>query len=233
MTLLAVAAAVSLALVLGALWGLYGRFGDRTEGFVLAAGGGALMFAAVFELIVPARESITLTATALALMIGAAAFAFIDYLIDERWGDEGGVGLLAAVSLDGVPENLALGVTLIGAGAWEVGGLATAIFLSNLPEGASGAKGMRAIGWRRGRILAIWFGTALVLVVATVAGNLLFRHAPQEYLALMRVFAGGAVIASLATEIFPKAYRRDHHMAGIATTLGLLAALLVTHTMTD
>lgn len=233
MTLLAIAAAVSLALVLGALWALYGRLGDRTEGFVLAAGGGALMFSAVLELIVPAQESISLTATALALMIGAATFAFIDYLIDERWGDEGGVGLLAAVSLDGVPENVALGVTLIGAGTWEVGGLATAIFLSNLPEGASGAKGMRAIGWRRGRILAIWFGTALVLVAATVAGNLLFRGAPEEYLALMRVFAGGAVIASLATEIFPKAYRRDHHMAGIATALGLLAALLVTHTMTD
>ena len=56
MTLLAVAAAVSLALVLGALWALYGRLGDRTEGFVLAAGGGALMFSAVLELIVPARE---------------------------------------------------------------------------------------------------------------------------------------------------------------------------------
>ena len=233
MTLLAVAAAVSLALVLGALWGLYGRFGNRTEGFVLAAGGGALMFSAVLELIVPAREFISLTATGLALLIGAGTFALIDYLIDERWGDEGGVGLLAAVTLDGVPENVALGVMLIGVGAWEVGGLATAIFLSNLPEGASGAKGMRAMGWRRGRILALWFGTALVLVAATVAGNLLFHGAPQEYLALMRVFAGGAVIASLATEIFPKAYRRDHHMAGIATALGLLAALLVTHTMTD
>ena len=233
MTLLAIAAAVSLALVLGALWALYGRLGDRTEGFVLAAGGGALMFSAVLELIVPAREFISLTATGLTLMIGAGTFALIDYLIDERWGDEGGVGLLAAVSLDGVPENVALGVTLIGAGTWEVGGLATAIFLSNLPEGASGAKGMRAIGWRRGRILALWLGTALVLVAATVAGNLLFRGAPAEYLALMRVFAGGAVIASLATEIFPKAYRRDHHMAGVATALGLLAALLVTHTMTD
>lgn len=233
MTLLAVAAAVSLALVLGALWGLYGRFGDRTEGFVLAAGGGALMFSAVLELIVPARESITLTATALALMIGAATFALFDYLIDDRWGDEGGVGLLAAVTLDGVPENLALGVMLIDAGAWEVGGLAAAIFLSNLPEGASGAKGMRAIGWRRSRILALWSGTALVLVVATLAGNLLFRHAADEYLALMHVFAGGAIIASLATEIFPKAYHRDHHMAGVATALGLLAALLVTHTMTD
>ena len=47
MTLLAVAAAVSLALVLGALWALYGRLDNRTEGFVLAAGGGTLMFSAV------------------------------------------------------------------------------------------------------------------------------------------------------------------------------------------
>ena len=134
-----------------------------------------------------------------------------------------------------MPENLALGVMLIGigTGAWEVGGLAAAIFLSNLPEGASGAKGMRAIGWRRSRILALWSGTALVLVVATLGGNLLFRHAPDEYLALMHVFAGGAIIASLATEIFPKAYGRDHHMAGVATALGLLAALLLIHSMAD
>ncbi len=40
MALLAVAAAVSLALGLGALWALYGRLDNRTEGFVLAAGGG-------------------------------------------------------------------------------------------------------------------------------------------------------------------------------------------------
>ena len=71
MTLLAVAATVSMALVLGALWALYGRLGDRTEGFVLAAGGGALMFSAVLELIVPAQEFISLTATGVALMIGA------------------------------------------------------------------------------------------------------------------------------------------------------------------
>ena len=140
---------------------------------------------------------------------------------------------LAAATLDGVPENLALGVALIGAGFWDVAGLAGAIFLSNVPEGASGAKGMHAIGWPRGRILAIWLGTALFLVVAAVAGNLLFRHAPQEYLVLMRVFAGGAIIAALATEIFPKAYRRDHQMAGIATAMGLLAALVLIHSMTD
>ncbi len=225
MTLFAVIAAVSSALVLGALWGLYGRLGDRAEGFALAAGGGALMLAAVLELIAPAREAVSLAAVAAAVMAGAAVFAAVDYLIDERWGDEGGGGLLAAVTLDGVPENLALGVALIGAGFPEVAALAASIFLSNLPEAAGGAKRMRETGWRNGGILALWTGTAVLLGAAAAAGNLLLSDAPAEVLAPIRAFAGGAVIASLATEIFPKAYRRDHHMAGIATALGFLAAL--------
>ncbi len=225
MTLFAVIAAVSSALILGALWGLYGRLGDRAEGFVLAAGGGALMLAAVLELIVPAREVVSLAATAAAVLSGAAAFAAVDYLIDERWGDEGGVGLLAAVTLDGVPENLALGVALIGAGFPEVAALAAAIFLSNLPEAAGGAKRMRESGWGTGGILALWTGTAVLLGGAALAGNLVLADAPEEVLAPIRAFAGGAVIASLATEIFPKAFRRDHHMAGVATALGFLAAL--------
>ncbi|MDE0059132.1 MAG: hypothetical protein OXI22_24130 [Defluviicoccus sp.] len=224
-TLLAVVAAVSTALVLGALWGLYGQLGDRMEGFVLAAGGGALMLAAVLELIVPASGAVSLGATAAAVMAGAAVFAGVDYLIDERWGDEGGAGLLAAVTLDGVPENLALGVALIGAGFAEIAALAAAIFLSNLPEAAGGARRMREQGWRDGGILALWAGCAVLLGAAALAGNLLLAGAPAEVLAPIRAFAGGAVIASLATEIFPKAYRRDHHMAGIATALGFLAAL--------
>ena len=103
--------------------------------------------------------------------------------------------------------------------------LAASIFLSNLPEAAGGAKRMREMGWRDSRVLGLWFGAALLLTAAAVAGNLLFRHAPEEDLALNQAFAGGAVIASLATEIFPKAYRRDHHMAGVTTALGFLAAL--------
>jgi ZIP family zinc transporter len=34
-------------------------------------------------------------------------------------------------------------------------------------------------------------------------------------------------VASLATEVFPKAYEEDHHLAGIATALGLVLAFLL------
>jgi len=33
------------------------------------------------------------------------------------------------------------------------------------------------------------------------------------------------VIASLATEVFPQAFREDRHLAGIATAVGVLLAL--------
>ncbi len=183
------------------------------------------MLAAVLELIVPAQRATSFEVTAAAVLAGAALFAGIDYLIDERWGDEGGVGLLAAVTLDGIPENLALGVALIGGGFPEVAALAASIFLSNLPEAAGGAKRMREQDWAADRILALWTGAAVLLGTAAVLGNLLFLDAPEAVLAPIRAFAGGAVIASLATEIFPKAFQRDHHMAGVATALGFLGAL--------
>jgi len=230
LTLGFVVAAAALSLILGAAWGLYWRLGDRTEGFVLAAGGGALIFSTVLQLIVPARDHISVSATGIALGVGAVVFSAVDYLIDEHWGDEGGLGLLAAVTLDGVPENLAIGVALIGAGFSEVAALAAAICLSNLPEAAGGAKRMREAGWRNSQVLALWAGTALLLVLAALVGNGVFGNASNETLALIHVFAGGAIIASLATEVFPKAFRRDRHMAGVATAIGLFLALLLIET---
>lgn len=37
-------------------------------------------------------------------------FVGVDLLVDRKLGAESGGGLLAAITLDGIPENLALGV---------------------------------------------------------------------------------------------------------------------------
>jgi zinc transporter, ZIP family len=55
-----------------------------------------------------------------------------------------GFALLAAVTLDGVPENLALGVSLLSGGGSIV--LLVAIFCSNFPESLVGAVAMRRGG---------------------------------------------------------------------------------------
>lgn len=226
MTLIVVAV-VSGALLIGAAWGLYGRLGAKTEGFLIAVAGGALILSLVSELIEPASKQVSLHWAMGGVAAGAIVFAAIDWLIDEKWGDDSGGGLLAAITLDGIPENLALGVALIGAGPMEVAALAGSIFLSNLPEAAGGAKQMGQGGRSRTAIFALWGATAVLLSAAAIVGNVALAGVGQEWLAVIRCFAAGAVVASLATEVFPKAYKEDHHMAGIATALGLVLAFLL------
>lgn len=227
MMTLAVVAVVSGALLAGAAWGIYGRLSPGLEGFLVALAGGALLLSVVSELIQPSiARSSELTAM-LGVAAGAGTFALVDYWIDEKWGPNSGGGLLAAITLDGIPENLALGVALIGAKPMEVAALAGSILLSNLPEAASGAREMAEGGQSRIRILGLWAATAALLSIAAIGGNILLEGANEHLLALIRCFAAGAVVASLATEVFPQAYREDRHWAGVATAAGVILAFLL------
>ena len=71
----------------------------------------------------------------------------------------------------------------------------------------------------------MWTATAVLLSAAAVIGNVFLEDAPQEVLALVKCFAGGAVVASLATEVFPKAFKQDSLATGLAAALGLVLAL--------
>lgn len=137
-----VVAIVSGALIIGALWGIYGNISKRLEGFLIAMAGGALLVSAILELINPALEENSIPIALSMVFAGAITFTVLDYLVKEKWGSKSGGGLLAAITLDGIPENLALGVALIGAGPLSVAALSGSILLSNLPEAAGGAKEM-------------------------------------------------------------------------------------------
>ena len=224
---LIVVAVVSGALVAGAVWGLYGKLPKRLEGFLVALAGGALILSVVTELIEPSVQTSSLWTSMIWTVVGAALFTGVDYLIDEKWNSESGGGLLAAITLDGVPENLALGVALIGAEPVAVAALAGSILLSNLPEAAGGAKEMADNGMSKKKALMLWLGAAGLLSASAIIGNLLLEGANPHLLAGIRCLAAGAVIASLATEVFPQAYKEDSHMAGIATALGFILALVL------
>ena len=221
--LLVVVLVVSGALVVGAAWGIYGKLPTRVEGFLVALAGGALLLSVTSELIEPSIAKSSVFHAMLGVGAGAIVFAVADYLIDEKWGSNSGGGLLAAITLDGIPENLALGVALIGAGGMEVAALAGSILLSNLPEAAGGARAMTAGGRSKGTAL-LWIGTAALLALAAIVGNLALAGVGEGTLAVIRCFAAGAVVASLATEVFPQAFREDRHWAGIATALGVILA---------
>ncbi len=219
---------VSAALIAGAALGIYGNLPEEVEGFIVALAGGALMVSAVLELIEPSSRQVSIWLACCLVLAGACAFAVLDELIKNRWGSDSGGGLLAAITLDGIPENLALGVALIGTGPLGAAALSGSILLSNLPEAAGGARGMARHRSNRS-VLLLWTATAGLLSAAALAGNLLLTNAPQSALALIRCFAGGAVVGSLAIEVFPKAFKEAGFATGLAVSLGLVLALYLSH----
>ncbi|MGB3828071.1 MAG: hypothetical protein WA962_04775 [Ornithinimicrobium sp.] len=220
-----VIAVVSGALIAGAAWGIFGSLSEGVEGAVVALAGGALLISAVVELIEPAIEATSIWSSSAFVLLGAGIFSGLDYLVNQKWGSGGGAGLLAAITLDGIPENLALGVALISANPLQVAALSGSILLSNLPEAAGGAKSMANGGRSNGSVFGLWAATALLLSAAALAGNLLLAGAPDAALAWIKCFAAGAVVASLATEVFPKAFKDGSYLAGVWTALGLVLAL--------
>jgi len=216
---------VSGALIVGALWGAKGNFPGWVQGNLLALAGCALMLSVALEMLQPAVGESGLWPVAAFTLLGAIVFTSVDYWIDTKFKDKGGMGLLAAVTLDGVPENLALGVSLISGNVMQAAALAGSILLSNLPEAAGGAKQMKDKGSSTKNIMWTWIGAAVLLSIAALAGNLLLSDVPKAKLSLIDSFAAGAVIASLATELFPEAFRKSNLWSGISTAVGLVLAL--------
>lgn len=219
---------VSAALVAGAAWGVYGKLPKPLEGFIVALAGGALIVSAVLELIDPATEVAPIWAVAACVLVGAGIFVGLDRVVKTKLGSDSGGGLLAAITLDGIPENLALGVALIGAGPMQVASLSGSIFLSNLPEAAGGAQEM-AKDRSKPKVMGLWIATAALLSGAALVGNLALAGVPETALGLIRCVAGGAVTASLATEVFPKAFKEEKYTTGIATALGVVLAIALEH----
>ena len=194
MLMVAVILVVSGALIIGALWGLYGRLPSWLEGNLLALAGGALMISVVIELIQPAVTDSGVWVAAAFAMLGAVVFASVDYLLDEKLNADGGSGLLAAITLDGIPENLALGVALISGNVMQVAALAGSILLSNLPEAAGGAKEMRRNGASNKKVLMLWIGAAILLSLAAILGKVLLKNVDDAIISAINCFAAGRLL---------------------------------------
>lgn len=139
--------------------------------------------------------------------------------------------LLAAVTLDGVPENLALGVSLAGSdgGIGGVVALLVAVFVSNLPESLVGSVAMRSGGQSSRLVITIWTVTAVVLTLAVVLGNGVAASMSPSVLAFALAFAGGAVLASLADTLMPEAFEHGRPFNAMSTALGFLLAFVLAH----
>ena len=141
----------------------------------------------------------------------------------------GGIGLalLAASILDGVPENLALGVSMAGERSGGSLALLVGIFAANFPEALVGAVAMRSQGRSVRATVLLWLATAALLVPAVPIGKVLLSGADPSTLAFPLSFAGGAVLAALADTLMPEAFERGRPFNAFATCAGFFVAFVL------
>jgi zinc transporter, ZIP family len=222
------------SLVIGALAGLVRPWPNRLVGLVLGFGAGALISAVSFELAAEGAERGGAGWLAVGLALGALVYFVLDGLIARRTGSGRGhnrrmgtsaVGPALALGafLDGVPEQLVLGLGLATGEGVSVGLLA-AIFVSNVPEAIGGATGMLAAGTRRGVVVRLWCAVAAVCAVCSVIGYAVGDGVSGDLHAGINGFAAGALLVMLVDTMVPEARRRSGRPTGLATVVGFAVA---------
>jgi ZIP family zinc transporter len=223
------------SLVIGALIAFARPWSELQVGLVLAFGAGALISAVSLELAAEGVDAGGLLWTAVGLAAGAILYYTLDGVISHRSsggpsrsgrasGSNAGTALALGAFLDGVPEQLVLGIGLAASGGVGVS-LLVAIFVSNLPEAIGSARDMHEAGTPRERILLLWAGVAVVCALATLAGYAAADVASGEMRAVIDGFAAGALVVMLIDSMIPEARSGAGRVAGLATTLGFAVAV--------
>jgi ZIP family zinc transporter len=128
--------------------------------------------------------------------------------------------------LDGIPESVAIGVSLIGGGAVGTAVVA-AVFLSNVPESLSASAGMRRSGKSIRYILGVWVAVTAIAAVSSLAGYGLLRGVSESVIATIQAFAAGAILTMLADTMVPEAVEHAGAVVGLATAAGFVTAFLL------
>ena len=225
LTALGLGALSAGSLVLGALVAFAHDWSPRQIGIVLAFGAGALVSAVSVELAEEGLRVGGLAWTAAGLAAGALTYYALDGLIERRSANGAGTALALGAFLDGIPEQLVLGISIGIAGEGVGLGLLVAIFISNLPEATGSASAMLASGTSRRSVLRLWVAVAGVCTIASVVGWAIASSVGGEARAAINGFAAGALLVMLIDSMIPDARRDGGRAAGLVATLGFAVAL--------
>ena len=230
------------ALVIGALAGFYLRVSARVVAWVMAFGSGVLISALSFELMQKALETAGMVAAASGFLVGAVVYALANRMLAVRGAkhrkrsgalqpkeeDQAGSGAAIALGalLDGIPESIAIGLSILQGGAVSIA-VVIAVFLSNLPEGMASAAGMKKAGRSSRYVFGVWLAIMVICGLSSLAGYTLFGTLPTFVIAATTAVAAGAILTMIVDTMIPEAFESAHDWAGLVAVLGFLTSFVI------
>lgn len=232
------------ALLLGAVVAWFVDIPQRVVAGIMALGAGVLISTLAFELVEEAADAGGLISTTAGFLAGAIIYIVADWLVSRpkekpstvpanivarRSGARlaGGAGAAIAIGalIDGIPESIVMGLSVLQGGISIP--IVAAIAISNIPEGLGSTAALKRSGSSGRAVALLWTGIAVATVVAAVVGFVAFQSAPPELIAVITTIAAGGLLAMVCNTMIPEAFDEQRALTGLYATIGFLAAFLL------
>jgi ZIP family zinc transporter len=243
--------AVAASLIAGGTVAALVRLPERVAALVTSFGGGILLAAIALELVPEADRSAGAGLTTLGLVVGTLVYVGADAWLNRdeeiksmrRSGHAAAAGMemdmpaagaagaargesiAAGIFVDGVPESVALGLTVADG---ELGiALLAGILVGNVVEAYGAAQPIVAAGGSRRFALTLLSAIGLALAFATVLGGTVLSDASPSLIGSAEAVAAGAVLAVVSIAVIPYAFSEVNSLVASATVAGFIAGYLL------
>ena len=231
-------------LLIGAVGGYHLSLQHTTIARVMTFAAGVLLAVVAVDLVINARGAASLLWTGGGLLCGAAVFSSVNWLLARRGAQHrkrcgecveqpeeerqpgSGLAIAAGTFLDGVPEGVVLGLSVLHQGA-PGPGTVTAFFLANIPEALSSSAGMRRAGRSARSVFGMWIGITLMIGLAAAVAGLLLGGTGPAVRGTIEAFAAGAILALVSETMIPEAFHGSPQFNGLLVVVGFVALLIL------
>lgn len=223
------------ALLVGALIAWFVDVPPKVVASIMAFGSGVLISALAFDLVGESLAEAGMWPVFAGFAAGAVLYVGANQLLDHRnvrnrrgsaEGPGTGTGIAIGALLDGIPESMVLGLSMLGGHGVSIP-ILTAVVISNMPEGISSTAELKNSGAKPRFVFLLWGGIALAAAISSVLGFTILADAPVEVTGFITSLAAGAMLAMISDTMIPDAWSKAHNYTGLLATLGFLASLMI------
>jgi zinc transporter, ZIP family len=211
----------------------------------MAFGAGVLIAALTFSLIEEAYNLVNdLVPVVSGFTLGGLSYSIANYILNIKSGTKNrkrshgenagggknasGIALMIGSLMDNIPENMALGISLVAGGGTVNIVLIAAIFISNFPEGLASSQGMKNNGKSITKILLLWIIVVAIGTISSAVGFSVLANVNKYIVSIALSYASGAILVMLAESMIPEAFEEGgESKIGLATMAGFVVAFVL------